>query len=93
MKESDATSDARIVIGKKLHNIRIRARGDVDGHCEGKNAWNDVVRTLIPQILDISVVKWEGNEPESLDKLRATSDKKFEYMGNEFFYYGFQKCC
>jgi hypothetical protein len=36
-KESDATSSARLAIGKKTHKICIKARGDVDGHCEGKN--------------------------------------------------------
>jgi hypothetical protein len=58
-KESDATSGARLAIGKKTHKICIKARGDVDGHCEGKN----MMKTLILQILDISVVKWEGHEP------------------------------
>jgi hypothetical protein len=62
-KESDATRNARLAIGKKPHKIRIRAGGDVDGGCEGKNSWDDVARTLIPWILDINVVIWEGHEP------------------------------
>jgi hypothetical protein len=63
-KESDATSNDRLAIGKKPHKIRIRAGGgDVDGGCEGKNAWDDAMRTLIPWILDINVVIWEGHEP------------------------------
>jgi hypothetical protein len=39
-KESDATSNARFTMGKKPHKIRIKARGHVDGRCEGKNAWD-----------------------------------------------------
>jgi hypothetical protein len=62
-KENDVTSDARLAIGRKLHKIHIRARGDVDGCCEGKNAWDDVVRTSILRILNINIVKWEGHEP------------------------------
>jgi hypothetical protein len=86
MKESDA----RLVIGKNLHKIRIRVGGDVDGHCEGKNAWDDTIKTLIPQILDISVVKWDSLEPKSFDKSRATLDKKFVYMENELSIMGFK---
>jgi hypothetical protein len=44
-------------MGKKPQKIHIKAKGDVDRHCEGKNAYNEVMRTLIPQILDISVVE------------------------------------
>jgi hypothetical protein len=62
----------------------------VDGRCEGKNAWDDAVRILIPRILDINVVKWEGHEPKSLDKLRATLDKEFGYMENKLFTTGFK---
>jgi hypothetical protein len=46
---------------KKLHKIYIKVKGDVDGRCEGKNAWDEVVKTLIPQILDINVLKWEDH--------------------------------
>jgi hypothetical protein len=59
-KESDATSNARFTMGKKPHKICIKARGHVDGRCEGKNAWDYVMRTLIHRILDINVVKWES---------------------------------
>ncbi len=48
------------------------------------------MRTLIPWILDINVVIWEGHEPLSLDKLRATLDKEIEYMGNELSTVGFK---
>jgi hypothetical protein len=46
-KESDATSNARPAIAKKLHKIHIKASADMDGCCEGKNAWDDALRTLI----------------------------------------------
>jgi hypothetical protein len=34
--------------------------GEVDDACPGKNAWDDTVRALVPRILDLSVVDWEG---------------------------------
>ncbi len=37
MKESDATTRARQAMGKKLHKILIKAKGDVDRCYEGKN--------------------------------------------------------
>jgi hypothetical protein len=49
---------------------------------------DEVVKTLIPQILNINVVGWEGHKPESLEKLRASLDVKFEYMDNELFLIG-----
>jgi hypothetical protein len=89
-KESDATSNARFTMGKKPHKIRIKARGHVDGRCEGKNAWDYVMRTLIHRILDINVVKWESHELKSLYKMWATLDKEFQYMENELFIVGFK---
>jgi hypothetical protein len=56
-KESDATISAKQAMGKKLHKILIKAKGDVDGCYEGKNVWDDVMRMLIPQIIDINVVE------------------------------------
>lgn len=57
--------------------------GDIVGCCDGKNIWDEAVKTLIPQILDASVLSWEGHTPNSLEKLWATLDKEFEYEDNE----------
>jgi hypothetical protein len=46
--------------------------GDVDGGCDGKNVWDDVVRTLILWILDVSVIEWDHHVPASLEMLKAT---------------------
>ncbi len=48
-KESDVTSEARQATSKKPHNIRIKAGGDVDNKCVGKNAWDEAMKTLIPK--------------------------------------------
>jgi hypothetical protein len=83
MKESDVTTSARQAMGKKLHKILIKAKGDVNACYEGKNAWDEVMRMLIPQILDISVVEREGHKLKSIKKLRAILDKEFENEDNE----------
>jgi hypothetical protein len=50
---------------------------------------DEVVKTLIPQILYINVVEWEGHKSESLEKLRASLDVKFEYVDNELSLIGY----
>ncbi len=89
-KESDSSTSARQIISKKPHNICIKGGGDVDEHCESKNIWDEVVKTLIFWILDITVVEWEGHPPKSIEKLKATLDKEFEYEDNELFTSGFK---
>lgn len=41
-------------------------------------------------MLYINVIDWEHHEPTSLEKLRATLDKQFEYVDNEFSMVGFR---
>ncbi len=41
------------------------------------------MKMLIPQILDIIVVEWEGHKLKSIKKLRAALDKEFENEDNE----------
>jgi hypothetical protein len=48
------------------------------------------MRTLIPKILDINVLQWEGYEPSSLDKLRVTLNREFENVENELSIIGFK---
>jgi hypothetical protein len=54
-KENGATSDTKQIGGKFFHKIHIKAKGDKDEHCKGKNVWDEVVRTLISQKIDIRV--------------------------------------
>ncbi len=62
-------------------------RGDVNGCCEGKNVWDEAMRTFILRILNISVVSWDNHHLDSIEKLRLALDKKFEY---EFSIVGFE---
>jgi len=71
----------------------VKPKGHIVGGNEEKNAWDDTIRTLIPKIFYISAIEWDHHKPESLDKLRASFDANFEYVGNRAFGGGLQKCC
>jgi hypothetical protein len=59
-KEYDVTAASRTTSGHKPNTLRIKEGGDIDGGCSGKNAWDDAVKSLVPLILDLSVIEWEG---------------------------------
>jgi hypothetical protein len=56
----------------------------------GKIAWDDAVKDLVPRILDLSVVEWEGQKPEVVQKLRDKLDVEFEYVGTPLSMQGFR---
>jgi hypothetical protein len=76
--------------GKKPHNISVTPSGEIDAGCSGKNSWDSLVRTYVPRILDMSVIDWEKQRPEAVQKLRETLDHNFEYLGNELSVLGFR---
>jgi hypothetical protein len=45
--------------GHKPKKLRVKDGGDIDGGCPGKNAWDDAIRSLVPRILDMSIIEWE----------------------------------
>jgi hypothetical protein len=59
-KKKDDESKKRVDVKHKPHKIKIKPRGDTDRGCDGKNDWDETIKTLIPRILDISVMEWEG---------------------------------
>jgi hypothetical protein len=38
----------RSSVGKKPHQVRVKPTSDINGACNGNNAWNDAVRTFVP---------------------------------------------
>jgi hypothetical protein len=82
---AERTSD-----GRKARQIRVKPGGEIDGACPGKNGWYDTVRGLVPRILDISVVDWEGQKQEAMQKLRESLDTEFEYLDNPLSMQGFR---
>jgi hypothetical protein len=68
--------------GQKPHTLRVRAGGGIDGGYEGKNAFDEVLHSLVPRILDVSILKWKLQHPSSVEKLRSAIDNDFEYLGH-----------
>lgn len=80
----------RSTVGKKPHNITVNDLGEIDPGCAGKNAWDSSVRAYVPRILDMSIIDWEKQKPQSVQKLRDALDKDFEYLGNDLSMLGFR---
>ena len=89
-KEMEERVDARRNQGQKPHRVRVKAGGGIDGGCEGKNEWDEALRSLIPRILDVSCVQWENQSVNSVEKLRKTLDNEFEYVGTHLSDKGFK---
>ena len=62
-KEIEESVDARRAVGQKPQKVRVKAGGGIDGGCEGKNEFDEALRSLVPRILDVSCVTVEGPIP------------------------------
>jgi hypothetical protein len=90
-KVDDEVATERSSAGRKPGQIGVQAGGgEIDGACMGKNGWDDAIRGLVPQILDLSIVDWEAQKPEAVQKLRDRLDAEFEYVGNPLSMHGFR---
>ena len=89
-KEMEERVDARVNQGQKPHRVRVKAGGGIDGGCEGKNEWDEALRSLVPRILDVSCVAWNDQSPSSVEKLRSAIDAQFEYVGQQLSDKGFK---
>jgi hypothetical protein len=89
-KLNDEVATERTSGGRKARQIWVQPGGEIDGACPGKNGWDDAVRGLVPRILDISVVDWEGQKQEAMQKLSERLDAKFKYLDNPLSMQGFQ---
>jgi hypothetical protein len=76
--------------GQKAKQIRVKVGGEIDGACPRKNGWDDGVRSLVPRLLDISIVDWEGQNQDAVQHLRDRLDSEFEYLGNPLSMQGFR---
>jgi hypothetical protein len=55
-KETEERVETRRNEGQKPHRVRVKAGGGIDGGCEGKNEFDEYLRSLVPRILDVSCV-------------------------------------
>jgi hypothetical protein len=89
-KHGEDVEAERTSAGWKAKQIRVKPEGEIDGACPRKTGWDDTVRSLVPRLLDISTVDWEGQKPEAVQKLRDHLDSEFEYLGYPLSMQGFR---
>jgi hypothetical protein len=65
-KLNDNVVVERSSAGQKSRQIGVQPEGKNDGACPGKNGWNDSMRDLVPQILNINIVDWEDQKPKAV---------------------------
>jgi hypothetical protein len=46
----------RLLKGLKPHVVEVTPRGRIDGACKGENAWDDLMKSMGPRNLDVSIV-------------------------------------
>jgi hypothetical protein len=80
-REYDNVAASRSSMGYKPNQLDVKSGGYVDQGSARENAWDDAIRSLVPRLLDMSVIEWEGHRPELLEKLREALDLEFEYIG------------
>jgi hypothetical protein len=59
-KEYDNMATSRTSAGHKPNQLHVKPVGYVDHGSDTKNAWDDAIRSLVPLLLDMSVIEWEG---------------------------------
>jgi hypothetical protein len=82
-KEYDVAAVSKSMNRQKPNTLRVKKGGDINGWYTWKNAWDDAVRSLIPRILDLNVIKWEGQKIVAIEKLQDALDGDFEYCSND----------
>jgi hypothetical protein len=86
----DQVVQERTAAGQKPYTLRVKAGGEIAGGCLGKNAWDAVVRTSVPRTLDMSVLSWKEQSPDTIAKLREHLNRDFEYVGYHLTEFGFR---
>jgi hypothetical protein len=89
-KLNDNIAIERSSSGRKPRQITVQPGGEIDGMRPGKTTWDDAIRGLVPRILDLSIVEWEGQKPKAVQKLQDKLDAEFEYIGNPLSMQGFR---
>jgi hypothetical protein len=80
----------RTTAGRKPYTLRVKVGGEIAGGCLGKNAWDAAVRTSVSRTLDMSVLSWKEQSPDTIAVLREHLDCDFEYVGYHLIEFGFR---
>ena len=89
-KDVESSVNMRRSGGHKPYTLRVKPSGGIDGGCEGKNAFDEALRSMVPRILDVSCLTWKMQNPAAVEKLRAALDNEFEYLDHPLSNVGFK---
>jgi hypothetical protein len=78
--------------GLPPHKVQVTRHGKIDGACEGKDAWDGVIRSLAPWTLNMAVVKVTEQDLVDMARFHLQLDGNFEYLGGELSVVGFRDC-
>jgi len=59
--------------GLKPHVVEVTAKGKIDEAYDGKNAWDDLVRSQAPCHLDVFIVHVKDHNPIDMASLLETT--------------------
>ena len=82
-KEIKEKMDVRRTRGQKPHPVKVKACGGIDGGWEGKNEFDEALRSFVPWIFDVNYVKWKEQSPNNAEMLKSAIDNEFEYVGTK----------
>jgi hypothetical protein len=88
-KSQDIAAMTRSVEGKKPNQVCMKVGREIDGGCEVKNVWDNAVSTLVPRLLDISIISLEKLKLEFIQKLKDALNEEFKYANNHMNLRGF----
>ena len=79
-KQYDDMATSRSNARHKPNQLHMKSSGFVDQGSDAKNAWDGAIRSLVPRLLDMNAIDWEGHRPESLLKLMEALNQELEYV-------------
>jgi hypothetical protein len=64
--------------------------GKIDGACDGKNEWDNALRGLVPQYLNMAIVKVGDQNLVDMSELHRQLDDLFKYFNHELSAHNFK---
>jgi hypothetical protein len=70
----------------------VTKNGKIDGACDGKNEWDNALRSLVPHCLNMAIVKVGDQSLVDMSELNGQLDDLFEYLNHELSARNFKDC-
>ncbi len=61
----------QLVKGLNAHAVKVTNKRRIDGACEGKNVWDDLLRSIAPCYLDVFIVHAKEQNSTNVVTLRT----------------------